>query len=383
MNLLVDKVKLGILGGGQLGKMLLQATSKLNVETHVLDPNDQCPASKLCHTFVKGDFNNYEDVYAFGQQVDVLTIEIENVNVDALKALEKLGKQINPSPGIIEMIQDKGAQKEYYENESLPTAPFKIYKNANEIKKAIINKDLKLPFIQKLRTEGYDGRGVLVVKDESDLKDLFDKPSIVEEKVNIDKELAIIVARNGEGEVATFPVVEMEFNEKANLVEFLFSPADISEKIEKKAAKIARKLANSLELQGILAIEMFLDKKGKLVINESAPRPHNSGHHTIEGNTTSQYEQHLRSILNLPLGNTDTLYPAVMVNLLGEDGHTGNARYKGLNKVLKISGVHVHLYGKKMTKPFRKMGHVTIVDKKLDKAKDKARTVQKNLKVIS
>ena len=383
MKLSVDKVKLGVLGGGQLGKMLLQATSKLNVETHVMDPYDQCPASKLCHTFVKGDFNNYEDVYAFGQQVDVLTIEIENVNVDALKALEKLGKQINPSPAIIEMIQDKGAQKEYYEKESLPTAPFYSFKNANEIKKAIINKEIKLPFIQKLRTEGYDGRGVLVVNDDSRLQDLFDKPSIVEEKVDIDKELAIIVARNEAGEVATFPLVEMEFNEKANLVEFLFSPAKISEKIEKKAAKIARKLANSLELQGILAIEMFLDKKGKLLINESAPRPHNSGHHTIEGNVTSQYEQHLRSILNLPLGNTDTLYPAVMVNLLGEDGYAGDVKYKGLTKVLKISGAHVHLYGKQMTKPFRKMGHVTIVDKKLDKAKDKARTVQKNLKVIS
>jgi len=383
MKLEVDKVKLGILGGGQLGKMLLQASSKLNIECHVMAPNYHCPASKLCHTFMKGDFNNYEDVYAFGQQVDVLTIEIENVNVDALKALVKLGKQVNPSPEIIEMIQDKGAQKEYYEKEDLPTASYSSYNNANEIKKAIINKDIKLPFIQKLRTEGYDGRGVLVVNDDSKLQELFDKPSIVEKKVDIDKELAIIVARNEEGEVTTFPLVEMEFNEKANLVEFLFSPADISEKVEMKAAKIARKLANALKLQGILAIEMFLDKKGKLLINESAPRPHNSGHHTIEGNVTSQYEQHLRSILNLPLGDTDTLYPAVMVNLLGEDGHTGEARYKGLNKVLKISGAHVHLYGKNMTKPFRKMGHVTIVDKKLEKAKDKAHAVQKNLKVIS
>lgn len=329
-------VKLGILGGGQLGKMLLQSSSSFNVESFVLEPNSNGPAAHLCHHFTQGDFNNYNDVLKFGQQVDVLTIEIENVNVKALKQLQTEGKTVCPSPAIIEMIQDKGLQKQFYESVNLPSSSYQLYTNKAEVLAAISQGTIEFPFIQKLRKEGYDGKGVVVISNESATDKIFDAPSVIEEKISIDKELAVIVARNKNKEIACFPVVEMEFNPTANLVEYLFAPSNIDKNIAEQANDIAVKLAEGLELEGILAVELFLTTDGELLVNECAPRPHNSGHHTIEANITSQYEQHLRAILNLPLGSTKMLSPAVMVNLLGEANYSGKAVYQGLEEVLKI-----------------------------------------------
>ena len=380
-SLLSSPLRLGILGGGQLGKMLLQASHDWDLHTLVLDPDENGPAAPLCTTFVKGDFKSYEDVYAFGQEVDLLTIEIENVNTEALEELEKLGKIVHPSPAVIRLIQDKGLQKEFYREHGLPSSPFQLFENSSFLVDAIGDGRISMPFVQKLRRDGYDGRGVNLIRKKGDLSTLFDQPSVVEDLIEIEKELSVIVARNGKGEIRTFPVTEMEFNPEANLVEFLFAPANISEKIRQEAERIAVELIEAFKMQGILAIEFFLTKKGEVLINEIAPRPHNSGHHTIEGNITSQYEQHLRAILDLPLGSTRTLKPAVMVNLLGEAGHTGTAVYEGIEKVLNIEGAKIHLYGKKQTKPFRKMGHVTIIADDLEHGRKKAAEIKQILKI--
>jgi 5-(carboxyamino)imidazole ribonucleotide synthase len=371
--------KLGILGGGQLGKMLLQAASPWHLHTSVLDPNEQCSAAGLCDTFTKGSFKNYDDVMAFGQTVDYITIEIESVNTDALEALEKQGKVVHPAPHIVRLIQDKGLQKSFYADHQLPTSDFTLYDDAEAIKKDLEQGKLELPFVQKLRKDGYDGRGVQLVRTTADLDQLFTQPSVVESLVDIEKELAIIVARNGKGEVRTFPAIEMEFNPKANLVEFLFSPANIAASVEKEAAAIATRLITALGMQGILAVELFLTKSGTLLINEVAPRPHNSGHHTIEANITSQYEQALRALFDLPLGNTATIVPSVMVNLLGAEHYQGQVYYENLEECLAIEGCKVHLYGKTETKPFRKMGHATVIDNDLNRAKEKAKKVKDRL----
>lgn len=378
-----SSLKLGILGGGQLGKMLISKTNQWGITTFVLDPDSNCSAASQCNTFIKGDFKNYDDVYSFGKLVDVITVEIENVNAEALIQLKKEGKTVFPEPDVLQTIQDKGLQKEFYKKHNLPSSDFLLFENVSEIKEAINTQKIKFPFVQKLRKSGYDGKGVVVIKNESKLNDLLEGTSIIESLVEIKKEISVIVARNAKGEIEAYPSVEMLFNPTANLVEYLISPSEISPQIEKTAANLAIKTIEGFGLTGILAVEMFLDNNDKLFINEVAPRPHNSGHQTIENCFTSQYEQHLRAILGLPLGSTNIIMPAIMLNLLGESGYTGLAQYKGLMDCLKIEGVNIHLYGKKETRPFRKMGHVTIIDKDLSSAKKKAEIVQKTLKIIA
>ena len=374
-----NTLKLGILGGGQLGRMLLQKAADFNISNAVLDPDPDAPCKYIADTFVCGNFNDYDTVLNFGRTVDVLTIEIEHVNVEALEQLEKEGVLVYPQPRIIRLVQDKGNQKIFYRANKIPTAGFHLVDGKAQISEYAD----QFPFVQKLRKGGYDGRGVKMLADPRQAANAFDEPSVLENLVNFEKEISVIVARNTQGETKAFPVVEMEFNSEANLVEFLFSPADVSEAVHQKAIEIAMQVAESLQLTGVLAVEMFVLKDGEVLVNEIAPRPHNSGHHTIEANVTSQYEQHLRAILGLPLGNTDILQPAVMVNLLGEKGFSGPARYMGLEKVLALDGVKLHLYGKKITKPFRKMGHVTVLDTSLREARIKAGIVKESLKVIT
>ncbi len=379
MKAFYGDLKLGILGGGQLGRMLIQQAINYNVNIKVLDPDREAPCRKFCDEFVLGSLSDYETVYNFGKKVDMVTIEIEKVNVDALEQLEKEGVLVYPQPRIIRLIQDKGLQKQFFKENDIPTADFQIISSPQQLRESII----RFPYIQKLRRDGYDGKGVYKVVDESYLYKAFTEPSLIEELIDFDKEIAVIVARNEKGDISTFPVAEMEFNPQANLVEFLISPSTLPAQVQAEAEHIAKKIAECLKIVGLLAVEMFLDKRGKILVNEVAPRPHNSGHQTIEGNIVSQFEQHLRAIFNQPLGDTGNINHAVMINLLGETGYQGPAVYKGLEQVLKCKGVYVHLYGKALTKPFRKMGHVTIVDADREKAIEKARYVQATLKVIS
>ncbi len=372
-------IKLGILGGGQLGRMLIQKAVDLDLRVSVLDPDENAPCKNMCDEFVVGDFNNFLTVYNFGKTVDLLTIEIEHVQVEALEKLESEGLKIYPQPKIIKLVQDKGTQKIFYRTNKIPTAEFHLVENKNELR----NHLAFLPFVQKLRKGGYDGRGVQVMKSENNFDTGFDAPFVLEKLIDFEKEISVIVARNESGELKTFPVVEMVFNPEANLVEFLISPAIIHEKTEQQAKSIAEKIALDSGIVGVLAVEMFVTRSGEVLVNEMAPRPHNSGHQTIEANITSQYEQLLRAILNLPLGSTEIIHPSVMVNLLGEKGYSGHAKYEGLEKVLALEDVHVHLYGKKITKPFRKMGHVTCVAHSLNEAMLKAKEVKRILKVIS
>jgi len=372
-------LRLGILGGGQLGRMLIQEAINLNINVSVLDPDRNAPCKKLCDRFESGSLNDYDTVYRFGKQVDMLTIEIEKVNVDALEKLEEEGVLVYPQARVIRLIQDKGLQKQFFKQNDIPTAPFQLFSSRESLKDC----EIPFPYIQKLRKDGYDGKGVYKVNRTEDLDRAFDAPSLVEQWVDFEKEIAVIVARNDKGEVSTFPMVEMEFNPEANLVEFLISPSTLPIEVQEQAKDLAIKIAGDLQIIGLLAVEMFLTKTGEILINELAPRPHNSGHHSIEGNYTSQFAQHLRAIFNLPLGNTSSKNHAVMINLLGEPGYEGLAVYEGLEEAMGLEGVYIHLYGKKFTKPFRKMGHVTIVGENRDKAIETARQVQKIIKVIA
>lgn len=373
--------KLGIMSGGQLGKMLTQVASVFDIQVFVMDKSIEAPAAQICHQFFQGDQTSFDDVYAFGKKVDLLTFEIEHINVQALRKLKEEGVIIYPDPETLHVIKDKGLQKEFYQNNNIPTSPFQIFNSKNEVLEAIKSGNINYPFVQKARTDGYDGKGVSVVLEESKLNRLMDVPSVVEEAVNIDKELSVIVARNPSGEIKCFPLVEMDFNEEANLVERLICPANISKEIEQESIKIAIEVAEAFNLVGLLAVELFLDKNGNILVNESAPRTHNSGHHTIEANITSQYEQQLRAIFDWPLGDTSILSPSVMLNVLGESGHTGPVKYEGLESILKVPGVKPHIYGKKITKPNRKMGHVTILGKTIEEAQERAELVKNTLKV--
>jgi len=375
--------KIGILGGGQLGKMLIQATSAWDIDTYVLDPSDDCPASKLATKFIKGDFNNFENVYEFGQLVDLITIEIEHVNTDALLELKKEGKTVCPDPEILKIIQDKGKQKNFFKDNNLISTNYKIYDDRESVLSDIKNNKLSLPFVQKVCRFGYDGRGVQLVNTRENLDNLLDGQSIVEDLVDISIELSVIVSRNKLGEIKTYTPFEMEFHKNANIVEYLISPARIETDLRQNAIDLAEKTIKSFELVGVLAVEMFLDRDNNVLINEVAPRPHNSGHHTIETAITSQYEQHIRAILGLPLGSTDLIINSVMVNILGEEGFSGNVLYEGLDECVKLDGVKVHIYGKKQTKPFRKMGHVTILDKNIENALKKAAIVKHTLRSVS
>ena len=373
----ITQTRLGILGGGQLGRMLIQEAINYNLPISVLDPDPDAPCKNICDDFEVGSLGDYQTVFDFGKTLDLITIEIEKVNIEALEDLEKEGVAVYPQPRIIRLIQDKGLQKQFFKENAIPTAPFQLFNTKEQLAAA----GLSYPYIQKLRKDGYDGKGVKKINSDSDLEEAFNMPHLVEQWIDFEKEIAVIVARNEDGEMKTFPMVEMDFNPQANLVEFLISPSTYSFEIQQRAEDIARNIASSLSFVGILAVEMFLTKDHQILVNELAPRPHNSGHQTIEGNYTSQFEQHLRAIFNLPLGDTRSITNAVMVNLLGEKGYEGLAEYEGLEDILMKDGVYVHLYGKKYTKPFRKMGHVTIVDEDRSKAIEKAKFVKDKLKV--
>lgn len=382
-QLVTSEFKLGIIAGGQLAKMLVLAASNWDVKTYILDSDKNCPAAACCTRFVQGNQLSFDDVYRFGQQVDMITFEIENVNVDALRRLKLEGKRISPDPDVLEIIQDKGLQKKFYQKHRVPTPTFVLFPEKEDILHALSEGRLTYPFVQKLRKGGYDGKGVAIIRSGSDLPNLLDGPSVVEQAVDVAKEISVIVARNQSGEVKCFPAVEMDFNETANLVERLVCPSSLPEASLTKAKQIAHRLAESFHLCGILAVEMFVDNEGRLLVNECAPRPHNSGHHTIESTLTSQYEQLLRAIFNFPLGATQSKLPAVMINLLGEAGFEGPVRYEGLTECMAIEGVKIHLYGKKITKPFRKMGHVTVLAATIGEAIRKSKIVKQKLKVKS
>jgi len=379
MKAFYQDFKLGILGGGQLGRMLIQACTNFDLHSSVLDKDANAPCSLLASSFKPGDITDFDTVYAFGKTVDMLTIEIENVNVGALKKLEEEGLTVYPQPAIIDIIKDKRRQKMFYREHGIPTADFVLVDNREAIKQHM---DF-LPAFNKLGTGGYDGGGVQRIRSAEDIEKGFDAPGLLETLVDFACEISVIAARNSKGEVSVFPAVECVFHPEHNLVDYLFAPSEVSPEIEEKAEKIARQVIESFGLVGLLAVEMFVTRDGEVLVNEVAPRPHNSGHQTINANIISQYEQHLRAILGLPLGATDIILPSAMVNLLGEAGYTGPAKYEGLDDLLAIEGASIFLYGKKETRPQRKMGHVTIVDENADALKRKVEEVKKVIKVIS
>jgi 5-(carboxyamino)imidazole ribonucleotide synthase len=383
MNYFSSNFKLGIIGGGQLGKMLLSETLKFDVHTLVLDPSESAPCKIACNEFFVGDLMDFDTVYNFGKRADVVTIEIENVNVEALEALEKEGVKVYPSSKTLRTIQDKSQQKLFYIDNNIPTAPFSRFAYKDEILTAINNESLNFPFVWKSTRFGYDGYGVKIVKTYSDLDNLTAGECITENLIPFEMELAVIVVRSVSGKVATYPVVEMEFHPEANQVEYVICPARISDEIAKKAQLVALKTSAAFKHVGLLAVEMFLTKNGDILVNEVAPRPHNSGHFSIEASITSQYEQHLRAILDLPLGSTKSKAAAVMVNLVGDENYNGPVVYENIEKMLSLEGVTPHIYGKKETRPFRKMGHVTIVNQDLTEARKIAEQVKRTIKVIS
>jgi len=371
--------KLCIIGGGQLGKMLLYETRKWDIYTKVMDPSEEAPCKIACNEFVKGDLLNYDDVYNFCLDADVITIEIEAVNVTALSDLQKIGKKVFPQPECLQIIQNKVSQKEFYQKTQLPTANFKSFATKDELKA----EHLDYPFVWKSATGGYDGRGVVIVKEKCELENIPDQPCLVEDMVDYSHELSVIVARNESGETASYPVVEMEFHPTANQVEYVITPARVDQNIQLKAQDLADKVAANMKIVGLLAVELFLTNEGDLLINEAAPRPHNSGHVSIEANYTNQFEQYLRAILNLPLGSTAQKASGVMVNLVGAEACTGKPIYENIEQLLNMRGVTPHIYGKKQTRPFRKMGHVNIIDADVNVARKKAAEVKSKIRVIS
>ena len=382
-NYFSSNFTLGILGGGQLGKMMLYETRKFDITTHVLDSSLEAPCRIACDHFTQGDLMDYDTVYTFGKKVDILTFEIEGVNIEALEALEKEGKKVYPSSKTLRNIQDKGVQKKFYDTHKIPTAPFSVFETIALVKKAVASGELKLPFVWKSCTGGYDGQGVQVIKNSQTLDVLPDCPCITEDLVAFKNELAVIVVRNPSAQVKTYPVVEMEFHPQANQVEYVICPARIDDKVAAKARSIAIQVSKSFEHVGLLAVEMFQTNDDQIIVNEVAPRPHNSGHYSIEASYTNQFEQHIRAILDLPLGNTASKVGGIMVNLVGEQNHTGDVAYQNIEEIMAMDGVTPHIYGKKQTRPFRKMGHVTIVNENIDTAREIAQQVKQRIKVIS
>ena len=383
MNYFSSDFKLGILGGGQLGKMLLTETRKFDIQTLVLEPSEEAPARYSCNGFYKGSLMDFDTVYQFGKMVDLLTIEIENVNLDALDKLEEEGLPIYPSPKTLRLIQNKGKQKDYYVSNDIPTSPHQRFVDLNDLRNALAKDELEFPFVWKCAQFGYDGNGVKICRSALDLVKLPDVECIAEEMVPFKNELAVIVARSVSGEVKTYPVVEMEFHPEANQVEYVICPARIDEKVAQKATEVALKVSEAFHHVGLLAVEMFQTADDEILVNEVAPRPHNSGHYSIEASYTSQFENHLRAILNLPLGNTDSKVAGIMVNLVGEEGYSGQVVYENIEKIMAIVGVTPHIYGKRETRPFRKMGHVTIVNEDMTEARKIAEEVKNSIRVIS
>lgn len=383
MNYFSSDFTLGILGGGQLGKMILQETRKWDIKTKVLDPSPEAPSRMACNDFQTGDLLDYQTIIDFAKDVDVLTIEIENVNIAALETLEAAGTVVYPPTKALKIIANKATQKVFYSEQNIPTAPFICFNATSKIKESLQNGALSLPFVWKSAQFGYDGQGVKIVRKVQDLEELPNVACIAETLIPFEKELAVIVCRNPSGEVVNYPVVEMEFHPEANQVEYVLCPARLDQKIAKKAIEVALKTSEAYAHVGLLAVEMFLTKEGDVLVNEVAPRPHNSGHYSIEASVTNQYEQHLRAILNLPLGDCSSKMAAVMVNLVGSEGHSGPVHYKNIENILALEGVTPHIYGKRDTRPFRKMGHVTVVNTQMEKARDLAEQVKKSIEVIS
>ena len=383
MNYFSSDFKLGILGGGQLGKMLLFETRKFDIQTYVLDPSDEAPSRMACNQFYKGDLMDFETVYQFGKMVDVLTIEIELVNLEALEKLENEGLKVYPSTKTLRAIQNKGKQKDFYVENDIPTSKHLRFVNLQELKKAVTSSEVEMPFVWKCAEFGYDGNGVKIVRSTLDLINLPDVECIAEDMVPFKNELAVIVCRNPSGEIKTYPVVEMEFHPEANQVEYVVCPARIDAQVAEKARAIALNVSEQFNHVGLLAVEMFQTEDDEILVNEVAPRPHNSGHYSIEASYTSQFENHIRAVLNLPLGNTDSKVAGIMVNLVGEDGFTGNVIYKNIETILGWNGVTPHIYGKKQTRPFRKMGHVTIVNEDMAVARKIAEDVKNTIRVIT
>jgi 5-(carboxyamino)imidazole ribonucleotide synthase len=382
-NYFSSNFRLGVLGGGQLGKMLLAETHKLDIHTAILDSNKNAPCAAICNKFVIGNLLDFDAVYNFGKTVDLLTIEIENVNLDALDKLDAEGLRIYPKPKDLRIIQSKARQKKFYLDHNIPTAEFSHYAYLEELKHSFENNIIEFPFVWKAARFGYDGTGVKIVRNIEDLENLPAVECITEKLIPFKNELAVIVARNSDGEVKTYPVVEMEFHPEANQVEYVICPARINDTVAKKAQEVALKVVHDLDFIGLLAVEMFQTENDEILVNEVAPRTHNSGHYSIEASYTNQFEQHLRAILNLPLGNTASKVAGIMVNLVGEEGFSGEVTYEHMEEILKIDGVTPHIYGKKETRPFRKMGHVTIVDSDIDVARKIAQKVKETIRVIS
>ncbi|GAB3717331.1 5-(carboxyamino)imidazole ribonucleotide synthase [Flavobacterium koreense] len=383
MNYFSSDFKLGILGGGQLGKMLLTETRKFDIQTLVLEPSEEAPARYSCNAFYKGSLMDYDTVYQFGKMVNLLTIEIENVNLDALDVLESEGLPIFPSPKTLRLIQNKGRQKDFYVENNIPTSPHQRFVDLNDLRKSLEKDELEFPFVWKCAQFGYDGNGVKIVRSTIDLVNLPEVECIAEQMVPFKNELAVIVARSVSGEVKTYPVVEMEFHPEANQVEYVICPARIDEKVAQKATEIALKVSEAFNHVGLLAVEMFQTEDNEILVNEVAPRPHNSGHYSIEASYTSQFENHLRAILDLPLGTTDSKVAGIMVNLVGEEGFSGQVIYENIEKIMAIDGVTPHIYGKRETRPFRKMGHVTIINENMVDARKIAEEVKNSIRVIS
>ena len=382
-NYFSSKFTLGILGGGQLGKMMLYETRKFDITTHVLDPSAEAPSRIACDLFEQGELMDFDTVYNFGKKVDVLTFEIEGVNVEALEQLENEGIKVFPSSATLRNIQDKGVQKQFYTDHNIPTAPFVRFESKDKLNEAIERKEISLPFVWKSCTGGYDGKGVSMIRKAEDTIPLSNGSCIAEELVPFKNELAVIVARNVSGEIKTYPVVEMEFHPEANQVEYVLCPARIDDAVAAKAREVAMNVSEAFEHVGLLAVELFQTEADDILVNEVAPRPHNSGHYSIEASYTNQFEQQIRAILDLPLGATESKVGGIMVNLVGAEGHTGEVVYENMEEIMAMDGVTPHIYGKKQTRPFRKMGHVTIVNEDLDKARAIAEEVKHKIKVIS
>lgn len=383
MGFFSSKQTIGILGGGQLGKMLLNTTRQWDLQTKVMDPSAEAPARIACNHFFQGDLMDYQTVVDFGKELDVLTIEIENVNADALATLEQQGVKVYPQAAVLKVIQNKCHQKQFYQKNKIPTASFQLFNSKEELKDAVGRGLISFPFVWKSESMGYDGYGVQIVRSNQNLEQIKEGACMAEELVAIEKELGIIVCRSPKGETRCYPCVEMEFHPEANQVEYVLSPARISKDVAKKAEEIALAVSKAFQHVGLLAVELFLTKDGEIWVNEVAPRPHNSGHYSIEASYTSQFEQHIRALLDLPLGNTANKVSGVMVNLVGKEGHNGPVHYKNIEHILAIEGVNPHIYGKKETRPFRKMGHITIVNKELSVARKIAEDVKETIEVIT
>ena len=378
---MLDK-RVGIIGGGQLGKMLLSECNKMDIKTSVLDPSENSPCRNITDKFILGDFNDFDVVYNFGKECDIITFEIEHINVKALEILESEGKMVYPKSKTLKIIQDKNTQKSFFVDNDIPTSNFRFFKSLHEFKNSITNKEVLFPCVWKKTKFGYDGFGVKILKTPEDINTLPESEMIIEDLVSFEKELSVIVARNSDKEVSCFETVEMEFNSDSNQVEFVISPANISEEVNNKAKELAIKLAKSLDLVGVLAVEMFMSKD-QILVNEIAPRPHNSGHFSIEACSSSQYQQHLRAVLNMHLGNTKHKGCAIMINLVGEENYSGKVYYENIDSIFKVSSANIHIYGKEETRPNRKMGHVTIICDKFEDAYEKAKFIKKTIKVKS